>query len=336
MTDAHIAAPRWLAVPPVRREYLRDVVAGRDIGVVQRPLTAWQRIVNQGWLRKAFILLVIAAGWEIYARRLDNPLLVPTFTATLDAFGAGIVSGDLLQKVVNSVVLLLKGYVLGLGLAMVFTALAMMSRLGNDLLEALTSAFNPLPAIALLPLAFLWFGLGDVSIIFVLVHSVLWSVALNAHSGFKSVSNTLRMVGRNYGLNGPRLIAKILVPAAFPSIVTGLKIGWAFAWRTLIAAELVFGVSSGKGGLGWYIYESKSMLEIPTMFAGLLTVILIGLVVENLIFRNLEAVTVRRWGMQSSMAAPEQMVSIGLDKSTHRSITGTERRPKFSQRRTPP
>jgi NitT/TauT family transport system permease protein len=113
------------------------------------------------------------------------------------------------------------------------------------------------------------------------------------------VSNTLRMVGRNYGLKGPRFIAKILVPAAFPSIVTGLKIGWAFAWRTLIAAELVFGVSSGQGGLGWFIYESKNMLEIPTMFAGLLTVIIIGLVVENLIFRNVEAVTVRRWGMQS-------------------------------------
>jgi NitT/TauT family transport system permease protein len=82
----------------------------------------------------------------------------------------------------------------------------------------------------------------------VLVHSVLWAVALNTHSGFRSVSSTLRMVGRNYGLCGPRLIAKVLISAAFPSILTGLKIGWAFAWRTLIAAELVFGVSSGRAG----------------------------------------------------------------------------------------
>src|SRR5262249_29222043 len=103
----------------------------------------------------------------------------------------------------------------------------------------------------------------------------------------------------NYGLKGPRYIAKILVPAAFPSIVTGLKIGWAFAWRTLIAAELVFGVSSGQGGLGWYIYENKSMLGIPAMFAGLLTVIVLGLVVGTLTSGNVEAVTVRRWGMQS-------------------------------------
>ncbi len=285
--------------PPTRPEYLRDVIAGSDIGVVEKPLTTLQRLANQAWLRKSLILILIAIVWEAYARRLNNPLLVPTFSATLEAFWGGIVSGEIPQKMVNSVQLLIKGYALGLGLALLFTALAMMFRLGNDLLETLTSAFNPLPAIALLPLALIWFGLGDLSIIFVLVHSVLWAVALNTHSGFRSVSTTLRMVGRNYGLRGISFVTKILIPAAFPSILTGLKIGWAFAWRTLIAAELVFGVSSGKGGLGWYIYENKNMLEIPAVFAGLFTVILIGLVVENLIFRNVEKATVRRWGMQN-------------------------------------
>ncbi len=109
----------------------------------------------------------------------------------------------------------------------------------------------------------------------------------------------MRMVGRNYGLSGLRYVAQILIPAAFPSILTGLKIGWAFAWRTLIAAELVFGVSSGSGGLGWFIYENKNQLEIPSVFAGLFTVILIGLAVENIVFRTIESRTVRRWGMQS-------------------------------------
>ena len=155
-----------------------------------------------------------------------------------------------------------------------------------------------MPAIALLPLALLWFGLGTGSLVFVLVHSVVWAVALNTHSGFQSVSNTLRMVGQNYGLTGLRYVFNILIPAAFASILTGLKIGWAFAWRTLIAAELVFGVSSGAGGLGWFIYENKNQLEIPSVFAGLLTVILIGLFVENFIFRIIEQHTVRKWGMQ--------------------------------------
>jgi NitT/TauT family transport system permease protein len=194
--------------------------------------------------------------------------------------------------------MLAMGYGIGLVLAGVFVSLAVSTRVGTDLLSTLTAMFNPLPAVAVLPLALLWFGLGNTSLTFVLVNAVLWPMSLNIHSGFKSVSNTLRMVGHNYGLGGFGYVAKILIPAALPSILTGLKIGWAFAWRTLIAAELVFGVSSGSGGLGWFIYENKNQLEIPLVFAGLFTVILIGLAVEGFIFRNVEARTIRKWGMQ--------------------------------------
>lgn len=284
---------------PPRPEYFRKEDLNTDFGIVEKPLTFAERLWNHGGLRKSVLLIALAVGWEVYARHLNNALLVPTFTSTIEAFWAAILSGDLPGKALNSLRLLLQGYALGLVLALLFTAFAMMTRVGNDLLETLTSMFNPLPAIALLPLTLIWFGLGDKSIIFVLVHSVLWAVALNTHSGFKSVSTTLRMVGRNCGLKGIGFVTKILIPAAFPSILTGLKIGWAFAWRTLIAAELVFGATSGKGGLGWFIYEAKNQLEIPAVFAGLFTVILIGLLVENLIFRNIERVTVKRWGMQS-------------------------------------
>jgi NitT/TauT family transport system permease protein len=267
-------------------------------GVVEKPLTFWERIYNHGAVRKTGLLIVLAVAWELYARYLDNALLVPTFGATAMAFWDGIASGGLPGKAWYSIRILLMGYAAGLALAAILTVLAITTRLGTDLLETLTAMFNPLPAIALLPLALIWFGLGSGSIVFVLIHSVLWAVALNTHSGFLSVSSTLRMVGRNYGLTGPAYVARILIPAAFPSILTGLKIGWAFAWRTLIAAELVFGVSSGSGGLGWFIYENKNELEIPAVFAGLVTVILIGLAVENVIFRNIEKRTVRRWGMQ--------------------------------------
>ena len=92
---------------------------------------------------------------------------------------------------------------------------------------------------------------------------------------------------------------RILIPAAFPFILTGLKIGWAFAWRTQIGAELIFGVSSGSGGLGWFIFINKNMFEIPYVFAGLFTVIIIGLLVEVVIFRTIENHTVCRWGMQN-------------------------------------
>lgn len=88
--------------------------------------------------------------------------------------------------------------------------------------------------------------------------------------------------------------------AALPAILAGLKIGWAFAWRTLIAAELVFGASSGKGGLGWYIFHSPNELYTDRAFAGLAAVVIIGLLVESLGFNTLERLTVRRWGMQRS------------------------------------
>jgi len=282
-----------------RPERYASPVADAAFGVVEKPLSAWERVYNIGAVRKIGLLVSLAIVWELYARGLNNPLLFPTFLDTLKAFAEGIFGGGLLGKAATSIRVLLMGYASGIALAALLTAIAITSRIGTDFLETLTSMFNPLPAIALLPLALIWFGLGYGSLVFVLIHSVLWAVALNTHSGFRSVSETMRMVGRNYGLGGLRYVAKILIPAAFPSILTGLKIGWAFAWRTLIAAELVFGVSSGSGGLGWFIYENKNQLEIPNVFAGLFTVIVIGLLVENVIFRTVEARTVRRWGMQS-------------------------------------
>lgn len=282
-----------------RPERLQLSLQASAFGIVEKPLSFWERLYNRGGLRKAGVLIILAVIWETYARWLNNPLLFPTFVDTVKAFVEGIATGGLLGKAWFSIRILLIGYSLGILCASLLTAFAISSRIGTDVLETLTSMFNPLPAIALLPLALIWFGLGPGSLIFVLIHSVLWAVALNTHSGFLSVSNTLRMVGRNYGLSGPSYVGRILIPAAFPSILTGLKIGWAFAWRTLIAAELVFGVSSGSGGLGWFIYENKNQLEIPSVFAGLFSVILIGLFVENLIFRNIELRTVRRWGMQS-------------------------------------
>jgi NitT/TauT family transport system permease protein len=281
-----------------RPDFVRAQVDSSAFGIVEKPLTAWEKAYNLGALRKTVILLLLALVWEIYARQLNNPLLFPTFTSTLEAFWHAIATGGLPGKAWFSIKVLLTGYAAGLAMAALLTIFAINSRIGTDFLETMTSMFNPLPAIALLPLALIWFGLGNASIVFVLIHSVLWPVSLNTHSGFLAVSATLRMVGKNYGLTGFRYIAKILIPAAFPSILTGLKIGWAFAWRTLIAAELVFGVSSGSGGLGWFIYENKNQLEIPSVFAGLFTVIIIGLLVENLIFRTIEVRTVRRWGMQ--------------------------------------
>jgi NitT/TauT family transport system permease protein len=214
--------------------------------------------------------------------------MLPSFTSTLKGLAQALQSGELVSRSLTSLRIIFFAYLGGILLAGILTVFAITTRVGTDLLEILTAMFNPLPAIALLPLALLWFGLGQPSIMFVIVHAVVWPVTLNIYAGFAGVSSTLRMVGKNYGLEGFSFVFRLLIPAAAAHILTGLKVGWAFSWRTLIAAELVFGVSSGSGGLGWFIYENKNQLNTHLVFAGLLTVIIIGVLVEEIIFKFIE------------------------------------------------
>lgn len=287
-----------MSLPPfIRPEYERTLTPLRDV-TVDEALPFSRRVWNQTWLRKGVVVLLVLALWEAAARYQQNDLMLPGVIDTLRAFTEDMRSGELPEKIANSLSTLLKGYLIGSALALIASALAITTRFGRDLLSTLTAMLNPLPAIALLPLALLWFGLGNVSLVFVLVHSVMWPIALNTWSGFSGVPETLRMAGRNYGLSGPRYVLTILIPASLPSILSGLKIGWAFAWRTLIAAELVFGASSGEGGLGWYIFQNRNELFTDRVFAGLATVIIIGLLVEGVVFSTLEKATVKRWGMQ--------------------------------------
>ncbi|MDB5932787.1 MAG: transporter permease [Massilia sp.] len=283
--------------PPVRPEYELPLTPAGALHAAA-PLSTAQRAWRLGWLRKSGLLLLLTVLWEAVARWQGNDLLLPGALQTAHALAEGIVSGELPRYVGVSLAVLLQGYLAGIAGAFLLTALAMSTTLGRDLLETLTAMFNPLPAIALLPLALLWFGLGRGSLVFVLMHSVMWPLALNTYAGFRAVPDTLRMTGRNYGFGGVSLMMQILIPAALPAILSGLKIGWAFAWRTLIAAELVFGTTSGQGGLGWYIFQSRNELFTDKVFAGLAAVIMIGLLVENIVFQSVERLTVRRWGMQ--------------------------------------
>ena len=283
---------------PARPEFEVEPTEAVTIGDVERPLSLSERILGNESFQRLMILVVLIVVWEVYAIWLNNSLLFPTFTETVQTFWHDIRNGVLINRTLTSLQTLAIGYAAGLVCAAVFTTFAVASTIGTRILSTLTAMFNPLPAIALLPLALIWFGLGTPSLVFVIIHSVLWAVALNTLSGFRAVPETLRMSGRNMGLKGARYVGLILIPAAFPSILAGLKIGWAFAWRTLVAAELVFGVSLRSGGIGWYIFEARNDLDTATVFSGLLTVILIGLFVESIIFRTIEARTVNVWGMQ--------------------------------------
>ena len=286
--------------PLDRPERVHASLGRANTADVARPLSIAEKLSNIDPVRKFTVLLGAIVVWELYTRLADvPPLIFPTFQDTIVALWKGFTDYGLGGQIWASVGILLQGYAIGIAIGAVLSFIAVSSRFGSDVLGTLTAMLNPLPAVALLPLAMIWFGLGSKSLTFVLLHSIVWPVALNTHTGFMSVPEPLRMVGRNYGLRNVFYVAKLLIPAAFPSILAGLKLGWAFAWRTLIAAELVFGAAAEGGGLGWFIFASRNEMDIPGAFAGLLMVILIGFLVENVIFRNIESRTLVRWGMQS-------------------------------------
>ena len=146
-------AKRNMVVPPIRPEFERATLDARNIGEIVRPLSLWERITNITAVRRFSILVLLALLWQAYSVPLDNPLLFPTFTDTVTAFWSGVVSGELLARTAVSIKLLLIGYAAGVAIAAAMTTFAVSTRIGTDFLSTLTAMFNPLPAIALLPLA---------------------------------------------------------------------------------------------------------------------------------------------------------------------------------------
>jgi len=206
--------------------------------------------------KRALFILVLVFLWEMTAISGIFPVLMfPSLSSISTAFFNGISSGELLHNAWFSLYLIISGLIIAVFLTVALSTLAIISHIFRDFLDTAVAVMNPLPGIALLPLAILWFGTGQKSIIFIIVHATLWPMILNAVTGFKTVPSIYREVGENIGLSGPRLVLSIMVPAAFPYLLTGLKIGWSRAWRALIAAEMVFGTAGASGGLGWYIYK---------------------------------------------------------------------------------
>jgi NitT/TauT family transport system permease protein len=173
------------------------------------------------------------------------------------------------------------------------------SKLGEDVLAVLTSVLSPLPGVAVLPLAMLLFGLNETAVRFVIANAAIWPIAIALSTGFKTTSPTLVAVGRNIGLSRFRLITDVLAPSALPVAIVGLKSAWAFGWRTIIAAELVFGVAGSTGGLGNYINNAREFFLTPKLYAGLLTIAILGILFE-LLFELVERRTVVRWGMKAA------------------------------------
>jgi NitT/TauT family transport system permease protein len=248
--------------------------------------------------RRAIILVALVAIWQVYVTASGvDPLLVSSPYDVGVALVEGFTGGALVGATLTTLKILFASMLIGMLVAAVLTTLATWTRFGEDLLILLTSMLNPLPSIAVLPLAILWFGLSTTALMVVIANSVVWPISINVSMGFRTVNPTILAVGRNIGLSGWRLVTDVLMPAALPHTISGLKTGWAFGWRTIIAAELVFGVAGSGGGLGYFINDSRYFMRTPDVFAGLVTIAAIGIALD-LAFSALERRTVVRWGMK--------------------------------------
>jgi len=257
-------------------------------------------MMDNKYLQKMIWFFLLAAAWELIALSgWFSPLIFPSVETILKTLYSSIISGELLQQVIFSLSLILQGLIISLLLAFIMSLLSLTSNTIAGLIDTLVAMAHPLPGIALMPLVLIWFGAGRSAIIIIIVHSVIWPLVLNLITGFRSIPQIYRLVGKNYGLNTVEIMWNIMAPASLPYFLAGFKIGWARAWRALISAEMLFGAAGSFGGLGWYIFKKRVFFDIPGVFAGIVVIIIIGVLVEDLIFDKIEKMTVKKWGMQT-------------------------------------
>ena len=164
----------------------------------------------------------------------------------------------------------------------------------NQTVGSLVLGLQSIPSIAWVPLAILWFGLNDGGIIFVTAIGAIFAVTINTYTGVKNIDPHFIEAARNMGAKGSQLITAVLIPAAFPYMISGFKQGWAFAWRGVIGAELLFSFL----GLGFLLYAGRSLTDVSQVIAIMLVIMGIGLAVDGVIFKKLEYKVMSRWGLR--------------------------------------
>lgn len=248
--------------------------------------------------RQIVFVIALAAIWELIASTgYLPPLLFPRSSHVIQALIKESLNGEVLGRTWFSLNLVAWGLSMATASAVLATALAMCWPVASECIETLMAILHPLPGIAILPIVILWLGTGRKSIATVIWFAAVWPLIANLHTGLRSVPITQIEAGRNLGLQGLHLVRTVLIPGAFPYILSGLRVAWARAWQALVASEMVFGASGGEGGLGWFIYKRRFFMEVPGVFAGMIVIVLIGLIVERVCFEQIEIRTVRRWGM---------------------------------------
>lgn len=258
----------------------------------------------KGIITKVVFVAFVLVAWEVTAKSgvfgPKSELIFPSLEAIGQAFIRNITTGyagvSLVMYTLNSMKLLLEGLLLGIVLAFFFSGIAMASRTFYHIYNLVVMVCDLLPGVALLPVVIVIVGIRPGVIVFLVVHAVLWPMSRNVLDGFQAVPKIYTEVGKNMGMTGLALLMGVYVPAATTYIVSGLKVGWARAWRGLISAEMIFGLASCPG-IGLYINQMRTNMNNPEMYATLIVIVIIGLIVQYAILEPIENHTVKKWGM---------------------------------------
>lgn len=265
--------------------------------VIRYSRAAWRRNPS---FRGACLLLSLPLLWEaVRILGAISPALMPSLGEILRSFTDALLTGVLLAQVGLSLAVILAGSFLAIVLAVVTMLFTSLFASLDGAVRILGSLLHPLPGIVLLPVIVLWFGIGPAAITVVIVHSVFWPVLTNVQAGYRSIPGTWRMVAHNYRITGPRYVLVIALPGTAPYLLAGVRIAWARAWRALISAEMLFGAIAATGGLGWFIHSRRVFMDSAGLFAGIVAVMIVGSMVEGLVFTAVEKRTVRKWGMST-------------------------------------
>jgi len=254
--------------------------------------------MNKNYKLKIMWIFLFLIGWELLVKfNFLNPLIFPSIEAIFAALWIDIKNLSILWQTLFSLKLIFYGILIGVVVAVFLAGISTISPVLNSFVETLVEIAHPLPGIALLPIVIMAVGVNETSIIIIIIHSVLWPLTLNLMMGFKAIPKIYLQVAQNYELSYFATIKKVLLPASVPQFISGLKIAFARAWRAVISAEMVFGAVGGDGGIGWYIFKKRVFMDSAGMYAGLLVIIFIGILMEEIILKKLEKMTLLKWGI---------------------------------------